>query len=183
MRKDYSGHSLVIGRFQPLHNGHMEFIRKCMSESEHLVVAIGSAQYSHMSNDPFTAGERYEMIESALDDEGITKYSIVPIEDLNRYGVWVPHVVATSPPFKRVYANNPSTRRLFREAGYDVRASPLYDRGIYSGTEVRRRMIEGGDWRSLVPRAVADVIDDIDGVARLREMAGETDNEVLRGAS
>ena len=28
-RNDYSGYSLVIGRFQPLHNGHMEVLRKC----------------------------------------------------------------------------------------------------------------------------------------------------------
>ena len=109
-RNDYSGHSLVVGRFQPFHNGHMEVLRKCASESDHLVIGIGSAQYSHYPSDPFTAGERYLMINNSLRDEGISNYSIVPMEDLNRFSVWVAHVVSMAPPFKRVYTNNPMTK-------------------------------------------------------------------------
>ncbi len=165
--KDFEKYSLVIGRFQPLHLGHMEVIRKCASESDHLTIGIGSAQYSHTIENPFTAGERYLMIEETLKAEGIANYSIVPIEDLNRYSVWVSHVVSMCPPFVNVYSNNPFTKRLFSEAGFNIKASPLYNREIYSGTEVRRRIAEGGDWRSLVPRSVAEVIDKIDGVGRI----------------
>ncbi len=168
---EYSEHSLVIGRFQPLHNGHMEVLRKCSEESEHLIVAIGSAQCSHDPGNPFTAGERYRMISDSLKDEGIESFSIVPVEDLNRYSVWVAHVVSMVPPFGRVYSNNPMTRRLFLEAGFEVRKSPLYNRSVYSGTEVRRRMVAGEEWRPLVPAAVADVIDSIDGVGRLRDIS------------
>ncbi|MCL2509974.1 MAG: adenylyltransferase/cytidyltransferase family protein, partial [Methanomassiliicoccaceae archaeon] len=28
----------MIGRFQPLHNGHLEVIRKCAAESENLII-------------------------------------------------------------------------------------------------------------------------------------------------
>ncbi|MDD2626241.1 MAG: nicotinamide-nucleotide adenylyltransferase [Candidatus Methanomethylophilus sp.] len=171
MARDYSHYSLVIGRFQPLHKGHMDVIRKCAAESDHLTVGIGSAQYSHEPENPFTAGERYCMIDEALHDAGVDNYSIVPIEDLNRYSVWVSHVVSMCPPFSVVYSNNPFTRRLFVEAGYEVRASPMYDRAIYSGTEVRRRMVHGTDWESLVPPAVVEVIDSIDGVGRVREIS------------
>ena len=171
-RNDYSGYSLVIGRFQPLHNGHMEVLRKCAEESEHLIVGIGSAQSSHDPDNPFTAGERYMMISESLKAEGITEFSIVPVEDLNRYSVWVAHVVSMVPPFKRVYTNNPMTRRLFEEAGYEVRRSPMYNRSVYSGTEVRRRIASGEEWRSLVPEAVADVIDAIDGVGRIKDITG-----------
>ncbi|MGN0098462.1 MAG: nicotinamide-nucleotide adenylyltransferase [Candidatus Methanomethylophilaceae archaeon] len=178
-RNDYSAYSLVVGRFQPLHNGHMEVLCRCASESEHLVVGIGSAQYSHHPDNPFTAGERYLMIHNALEDEGITNYSIVPMEDLNRYSVWVAHVVSMSPPFKRVYTNNPLTKRLFQEAGFEVRNSPLYNREVYSGTEIRRRIVADEEWRSLVPDAVAEVIDDIDGVGRLKDISGGGDNAPL----
>ena len=163
-------HSLVIGRFQPLHLGHMEVILKCAEESEHLTIGIGSAQYSHQPENPFTAGERYMMIEESLKEAGIGNYSIVPVEDLNRYSIWVSHVVAMCPTFDCVYSNNPFTRRLFTEAGFAVRESPLYSRSIYSGTEVRRRMVADEDWRSLVPKAVAKVVDDIDGVGRVKDI-------------
>ncbi len=169
---DGHGRSLVIGRFQPFHNGHLEVIRKCSAESEGLVIGIGSAQYSHEPDNPFTAGERYLMIDEALKEAGVDDYCIVPIEDLNRYSVWVSHVVSMVPPFKRVYSNNHFTRRLFSEAGFELRDSPLYSRDMYSGTEVRRRMVNGEDWRSLVPPAVARVIDEMDGVSRLRDISG-----------
>ncbi len=170
MTDGFEKYSLVMGRFQPLHLGHMEVIRRVAAVSDHVTVGIGSAQYSHRPDNPFTAGERYLMIERALAAEGITNCSVVPVEDLNRYSVWVSHVVSMCPPFRTVYSNNPLTRRLFEEAGYRVERSPLYNRRDYSGKEVRRRMASGGDWRSLVPDAVSEVIDEIDGAGRVRDI-------------
>jgi nicotinamide-nucleotide adenylyltransferase len=51
---------LVIGRFQPFHNGHLELIKQIMNECEELVVVIGSAQFNYLAKDPFTAGERID---------------------------------------------------------------------------------------------------------------------------
>ncbi|MCL2712485.1 MAG: nicotinamide-nucleotide adenylyltransferase [Methanomassiliicoccaceae archaeon] len=165
--------SLIIGRFQPFHNGHLETILKISEESEEFTIGIGSAQYSHTSNNPFTAGERYRMIADSLKDAGVDNAYIVPIEDLNRYSVWVSHVVSMSPPFTVVYSNNSLTRRLFLEAGYKIRDSPLYKRSEYSGREVRRRMLHDENWKILVPKAVADVIDDIDGVGRMKGLVDD----------
>ena len=181
MKDEYAGYSLVIGRFQPLHLGHMEVLSKCASESDHLIVGIGSAQYSHHPSNPFTAGERYLMIDRALTEAGIRNYSIVPVEDLNRYSVWVSHVESMCPPFRRVYTNNPMTRRLFEEAGYEVRHSHIYNREYYSGTEIRRRMVNGEDWRDLVPDATARVIDAIDGVGRVKSCFEGVSDAPLRG--
>ena len=79
-----------------------------------------------------------------------------------------------------VYANlheiecDPLTKRLFREAGYKVLQVPLLEREVYSGTEVRRRILSGGDWKKLVPSFVARYIEDIGGVERIKEIAGLT---------
>ena len=178
MVNGHGNDALVIGRFQPLHRGHLEVIRKVASECDNIIIGIGSAQMSHSCDNPFTAGERYLMISETLKSEGIANFSIVPVEDLNRYSIWVSHVVSMCPPFSIVYSNNSVTRRLFEEAGYEVRDSPLYNRKEYSGTEVRRRMSEGGDWESLVPGPVAKVIRDIDGVSRIRELTGESPDDL-----
>ncbi|MCG7850968.1 MAG: nicotinate-nucleotide adenylyltransferase, partial [Methanosarcinaceae archaeon] len=42
---------------------------------------------------------------------------------------------------------------------------------LYSGTEIRRKMIAGEEWRHLVPPGVAEVIDEINGVARLKNVS------------
>jgi len=178
---------LVIGRFQPFHKGHLEVIRIIAEECSSIVVGIGSAQYSHTFENPFTAGERYLMISRSLREDGMRDFSIVPIVDINRYSVWVSHVVSLVPPFQVVYSNNPLTRRLFSEAGYEVRASPMFNRDAYSGTEIRRRMMAGESWEGLVPKAVAEVIREIKGEERMRELgpqspSGRSGNEPVEGS-
>lgn len=166
--------ALMIGRFQPFHKGHLEVVRKIARECSSVTIGIGSAQYSHTLENPFTAGERHLMISSALEEDGIFNYYLVPVVDINRYAVWVSHVVSMVPPFEVVYSNNPLTRRLFSEAGFDVRDSPMFNREVYSGTEIRGRIANGGEWEDLVPRSVAIALEDIGGVARLQDLSGAT---------
>lgn len=169
---------LLIGRFQPFHKGHLEVVRSIAKKCDSLIIGIGSAQYSHTYDNPFTAGERHLMISRALKEEGMGEYFLVPIVDINRYAVWVSHVVSLVPPFEVVFTNNNLTRRLFSEAEYQVRDSPMFNRESYSGTEIRRRMSEGDDWRDLIPTAVAKVIDEIDGVNRIRDLTPRTRTKV-----
>ena len=165
---------LFIGRFQPLHHGHLTLVRHIMEETDtQLILAIGSAQESHTLDNPFTAGERYSMIADAIEDEGIKGCYPIPVPDINRYNVWVSHVESYLPSFDLIYTNSPLTTRLFSEKGYEVKGTPLFNRQEYSGTEIRRRIIESESWQDLVPRAVARVIEKIDGAARLRELANK----------
>ncbi len=162
--------ALLIGRFQPFHNGHLEVVKTIAQECDRLIVGIGSAQLSHTFENPFTAGERHLMISRALHDEGMHNFFLVPIVDINRYAVWVAHVASLVPPFDAVYSNNPLTRRLFEEAGYEVRMAPMFNREVYSGSEVRKRIVENGKWKKLVPRGVVETIQEVKGDERLQEI-------------
>lgn len=162
--------ALLLGRFQPFHNGHLKVVKEIVKDAEYLVIAIGSAQYSHAIENPFTAGERYTMISRVLIAEGIDNYHLITIEDLHRYAAWVSHVVSQAPKFDVVYAHNPLSVRLFKEAGFKVVELELYEPEKYSGTEIRRRMMAGEEWRNLVPKAVVELIDEIDGVERLKDL-------------
>jgi nicotinamide-nucleotide adenylyltransferase len=149
-------------------------VAEIAEDVDELVLGIGSAGDSHTTHDPFTAGERIMMLTKSLREFDMTTYA-VPIEDLDRNSVWVSHVQSMSPAFDVAYSNNPLVIRLFNEAGIEVRQSPMFNRDVLEGTEVRERMIAGADWRSLVPDAAADVIDEIDGVDRIQQVA-ETDS-------
>ncbi|MCK4613505.1 MAG: nicotinamide-nucleotide adenylyltransferase [Thermoplasmata archaeon] len=164
-------HALFIGRFQPFHLGHLKVVREISKEFEPVIV-IGSAEVSHTLKDPFTAGERYLMISRALRTEGIKDFSIIPIRNVNRYGIWVSHIRTLVPPFDAVFTNNPLTVRLFSEAGYTIRSPVEYSRGKYCGRHIRKQMLEGGEWRHLLPEAVAGIIEEFNGVERLRDIAG-----------
>ena len=60
---------------------------------------------------------------------------------------------------------------LFEEKDYKVKGTALYDRKIYSSTEIRRRMLKNENWQELVPKAVEKMIGEIDGVKRIKELA------------
>lgn len=161
--------AFYIGRFQPYHNGHHSVLKRIAPLVDEIVIGVGSAQLSHEVENPFTAGERLMMIAAAMKEIDIPYYA-VPIEDLRRNALWVSHVYSMTPYFDLVYSNNPLVIRLFAEAGMKVQTLPMFKRDTLSGTEVRRRMIDGEEWRSLVPAPVAGVIDDISGVKRLKQI-------------
>lgn len=171
---------ILIGRMQPVHNGHMQVISKILEEVDEIIIGIGSAQLSHELKDPFTAGERIVMISQALADAGVdsSRYYIIPMQDINFNAIWVSHVKMLTPPFSIVYSGNPLVKQLFSEEGFEVRQPPLYDRIHLSGTEVRKRILEDNDWQELVPKATADVIAEINGIERIKNLSVKEISEI-----
>jgi nicotinamide-nucleotide adenylyltransferase len=147
-------------------------IQFILEDCSDVVIVIGSALTSHQADNPFTSGERIEMIHLALGHKGIGRgvYQIVPVADVKIHSVWVAHIESLCPPFDVVYTNEALTSRLFSEKGYEVREIPFYKRRIYAGTEFRRRALKGEDWRELVPEPVAEYLDEHGLVERIRRL-------------
>ncbi len=165
--------ALFVGRFQPFHFGHLHAIEVILSECEELVLVVGSAQMSHQKDNPFTAGERIEMVRGALEEAKIPckKFMVLPIGDAPAHRVWVSAVESQTPRFDVVYSNQSLTRRLLIEAGYEVRSIDLYQRGKFEASDIRNRILEGRDWSELVPPAVYRIVKEIDGENRIRDLA------------
>ncbi|MEE9223682.1 MAG: nicotinamide-nucleotide adenylyltransferase [Thermoplasmata archaeon] len=162
--------ALFIGRFQPFHRGHLFMTRKILEDFDHLIIGVGSAQYSHTRDNPFSYEERSTMIGLALEMEGLDRCRILPIDDVHNHSTWVSFVESVVPSFGVVFSNDPLTTRLFQEKGYDVMELTLHNREDLSGTEVRERMASGRDWENLVPNAAADYIKDIKGGERVKDL-------------
>jgi nicotinamide-nucleotide adenylyltransferase len=163
---------LFVGRFQPFHLGHLSVVKEVLKEVDELIIVVGSAQYSHRVGNPFTTGERIVMIRKALDEAGIDyrRIWIVPVPDMHIHMVWVSAIEGYTPRFDVVYSNESLTRRLFIEAGYEVKSIRFHKRKVYSATEIRERMLKGENWEELVPKSVAEFIKQIGGVERLKDL-------------
>ena len=73
-------------------------------------------------------------------------------------------------PYK-LSSENPLVQQLFKEDGYDVNKPPLFSREKFSGTETRKRMLNNENWEILVPSSVKDVINEINGIERIQNLA------------
>ena len=163
---------LYVGRFQPFHKGHLEAVKYILGQVKELILVVGSSQYSHSSNNPFTAGERIYMVRLALKEAQIdlATHIIVPVPDVTSHSTWFSNLNSYVPHFEILYSNEPLTRCLAKEAGCKVEYIPLVRRDIYWATEVRKRMISGDNWKELVPKSVADFIILEDGVQRIKDL-------------
>ena len=56
---------VLIGRFQPLHNAHLEIIKRATALTDQLVIITGSGRQPRTYKNPFTSAERARMIKAA----------------------------------------------------------------------------------------------------------------------
>lgn len=164
---------LIVGRFQPYHSGHHEAVKKILKEVDELVIIVGSSQNSFELNDPFTAGERIEMIQLALKADSLNgKCFVVPVDDIQQYGLWASKVISYAPEFDIVYSNNPIVKQLFEREGIEVKKMISNLKGIDS-TKIRKMMTNGGKWKKLLPKAVTQYLEEMDCVTRMKAIIEE----------
>lgn len=161
---------LMIGRFQPMHWGHVELIRWIRSDGAVPALGIGSSQFSHTSENPFTAQERRAMVEAADRALGLRVARVFDVPDIFDDDRWVPHVEGCCGRFDVVYSNNEWTAGLFSKAGYEVRATPEFDRTRFQASLIREAIYKEGlaAVTDLVPEPVMEELRKFDAEKRIR---------------
>lgn len=59
-------YAILIGRFQPVHAGHIHVIKQALEQSQKLIIVLGGARASRSARNPLTADERAKMISDSL---------------------------------------------------------------------------------------------------------------------
>lgn len=135
---------LFIGRFQPFHKGHLDGIQQILTHEKKVIIAIGSSEVFGTEDNPFTASERYQMIEASLEEAKIheKQYRIIPVRDIHNDAKWVEHVRNTTPPFGNVYTGSSIVKKLFKKDGRH-RVVTLKKNLKINGTLIRRKIKKG----------------------------------------
>ena len=163
---------LFIGRFQPMHLGHLYAIKHALEKCDELIVLVGSSQACYEVENPLTVGERIEMIHQVLEKEGIyEKCMILSIPDIKNNALWVSHVNSLVPSYDVVFSNNPLTIKLFEDSGKEVKKTPMFERSHYEGTNIRKFLLTGDKWKKLVPKEVVKFIKERKIVERVKAVS------------
>lgn len=159
--------ALVVGRFQPVHLGHVQLIRTAREACGEVALAVGSTNAKLSLRNPFTFAERKQMLEAVF--PGIAVYDVPDIHDRE---AWVAHVQRIVGPFDRVYGNDENSQSLFEAAHVDVARPGLVDRAKWEATAIRAMMAEDDPtWRKLVPKEIVPLLEAWHAPRRLMMMA------------
>lgn len=84
--------AVLIGRFQPWHNGHAALLRQALSCAPRAVVVVGSSHRARSAKNPFTFDERVAMISASLPEAERARVSFIPVRDYFNDERWAAHV-------------------------------------------------------------------------------------------
>jgi len=169
MRQIYT-RSFYPGRFQPFHKGHFHAIKYVLDMSREVVIGVTAAQFNFLKDNPFTAGERVEMVKLALGDEHYRRCYVIPLDNVTDNAEWLSMVESKVPRFEAVFTNNVLVELLAKRKGYKVHNIPFKDRENLKGSKIQELMASEKPWRHLIPEPVARFIDEIDGEERIRKL-------------
>lgn len=133
-----------------------------------VVIGIGSSDKSKTVENPFTAAERKEMIQQALQDEDIIPMFDVEFVDLPDHkddAQWTQHVLEKVGHVDTIWTGNEDTKKCFdgKLEIKEIKEVP----GINS-TKIREMVKKGDtDWKTKVPAAVVYAIQEL-GTDRIK---------------
>jgi cytidyltransferase-like protein len=173
----------VHGRFQPLHNGHLTYIRAARERCSFLWVGLtqfllsdlrevqgAGTHRSARGDNPLTFHERYCMMRDVLVDDGLPpeSFAIVPFP-LERPEILNEFIPTTVPMYTTICEAWSTVKiRLLEERGYTIVVLSEGPKEA-SGQEVRR-LIAAGDpsVEDLIPSATSRMVQQLKLWDRLR---------------
>ena len=83
---------VLIGRFQPIHNAHLEIIKRATALTDQLVIITGSGRQPRTYKNPFTSFERERMIKDATGGLSMQIYVEENIDTIYNDQAWAVRV-------------------------------------------------------------------------------------------
>ena len=174
---------LYVGRFQPFHKGHLYSLKWCSNKVDELIIAVGSSDKSFELRNPFTAGERIEIIRENITNEikeKSDKIILIPVPDVGVHLLWTYNMDLLVPRYNTVFTNDPFTSMLYKERRVEIIYPDLISREFLSATEVRHRIANDKNWEELVPTPTIKLINEINGIDRIKNLYNLTRSHVTK---
>ena len=168
----------MMGRFQPFHLGHLDLVKQILSECNEVIIAITSSQFNYLEKDPFTTGERIEMIHNSLKESSIdmTRCYVIALENQLNISTWASYLKSSLPAFDKVYSGNNYVSMLLSDSGISVIKPKFLKKEQYNATKIRSMIMSNGEWKHHVPSAVFELLTQINAKNRLNVISKSDTN-------
>lgn len=80
--------AILIGRFQPLHSGHLALLQEALAQARRVIVILGSACQARSPRNPFTWQERAQQLQAALPEGERGRLTALPMRDYYNEPLW-----------------------------------------------------------------------------------------------
>ena len=81
--------AILIGRFEPVHTGHLALLNRALEKAGKVIIIVGSAFQARSPKNPFTWKERADMLLGSLSDADRARVDVVPVRDYYDEARWV----------------------------------------------------------------------------------------------
>ena len=172
--------ALFIGRFQPIHEGHLSALREILSKYDEVAIIVGSSQENLTGRNPLTTGERIEMIYAVLRANGFADRAyVIPVPDTPESGLWPARVLSYAPKVDAVFTANDYTESLFKIYNASVHDGiKIINQtvvGKISATAIREKIIKAdSSWEKMVPEEAVAFLKNNKLDARIKILADST---------
>lgn len=168
---------LFLGRFQPLHYGHVSAIKQGLEVCEKMILTVGSANRNFHIDNPLIVEERVQLIELMIEKEGwgdrIERIDTSG-DNLNNHE-WVKGLVKDNPNFDVVVGNNTLVTVLTEFMGKEQFHPELTQREMHQGKIIRHAIMEFREWQDLVPKYSLSLLKRFGFEKRLRKLSVKMD--------
>ena len=151
---------VFVGRFQPLHRGHLEAIKWILAQSKRLKIVIGSMQEFGQADNPLEFADRKRILELALAEAGVKNCEIFGLPDFYNDAAWTQkmlEITGLKAGETVLVSLNDWAKSCAKKIGIEAADQPVFC-GNLSATQVRQTIFAGANWKNLVPPAVFDCL-------------------------
>lgn len=80
--------AVLIGRFQPVHSGHLALLHTALAQARRVIVILGSAYQARSPRNPFTWRERAALLREVLPASERERMIALPVRDYYNEALW-----------------------------------------------------------------------------------------------
>ena len=177
---------LIIGRFQPVHNGHVELLKEVDEMGlEKLILGIGEEGKGRNPRNPFYFDEITQMWLPELKKLATPAelYKIPDIGDDEDYAAYVEKITSCNEQNTILVSGNDYTVDCFTNYGRNyktktpTRQIQLENKDYLCATRIRQWMANDGLWKEYVPESTAYVIEKTNGIYVVKYMRDEYEKQ------